>query len=655
MSTKKKKNTKLKKDYNKEYIFSFNQVVMMALFLIILIPALLGVHFDKEFLITHIITAICILIVLVLGKDKKINLLKNEIDYLLLAFTLIYIFSIFWAVFRQGAIEEALKYINYFSVFWFISRFVEKKQTINVCKILYFIGVFIAILGLLAYFHLINVDSFVSGGRITATLKYTNALASYVSAMFVLGMYFYLNDSKKWLYLFCNFLLFLTFIGTFSRAAWLIFPVVFLVFLVGYPEKKKRILFISSLTIIIISILTSTFLFTDGTHDEKIEENKIMERIDKIDLKESSAQLRFTFYQDALKIIKKHLILGAGGAGWEALYPLNRTFLYYSREVHSFLLETGVEVGLLGVFIIIGIVFLALSKMFTKRNPLNWTFGASLGMIFAHSLVDLDLSLGFMGIVTWALLGLFVINIDLGFFKNVNIHKSILISIISIYLLICLSVLTSNHLGQVVNSENKYKTISEKLKRATILNPFNPSNYANLARVNFIAYKYTSDINYYHKTIENINKAIAVDKTNYNWYLSKAQYQLENGKLLETIETLQQGKPYLFKFTNETYAETVKVLTKVAEQQIKQKKFNDSQNTFHKIIELWNEANQDIDSVPPHLKKFWQQPEVLTEYDEFVLEVIRAYNYLEQKDLAQKLIKKLDEETIRNNRWLQDL
>ena len=78
-----------------------------------------------------------------------------------------------------------------------------------------------------------------------------------------------------------------------------------------------------------------------------------------------STDLRFTYYNDALKIITKsipNLLFGIGGNGFRTAYETIQSTEYISLEVHSFFMQVLVESGISGLVSIIAVIVYIMKK-----------------------------------------------------------------------------------------------------------------------------------------------------------------------------------------------------------------------------------------------------------------------------------------------------
>lgn len=374
-------------------------------------PYFRGLFFDKEFLPTHIYTAAVFGLWLVYKfVHKKERFIRAPVDYAALALVTAYLISLFAAVNLRLAVRELLKYINYFMVFYLagdIAKGLKKNKILLNIMLASAVGV--AVIGIGAAAGTFTYNGAFVGGRINSTLQYPNTLAAYLTSAFAISMALLLTAENKWLrhvYTLSNFILFFTFIFTFSRAAWLFFPVFLIILIAGLGKgikAKTAGYFLLTLAVSLICIpgfgsaiaknagskawmwfftgigLTALLsILTQNVFDKinislsrrvlipvcvilllllsaapltlkyKFIPENIIRRVASIKLTATSVEGRFTFYKDAFKIIKDHPIIGTGGGGWQASYKSYQSHLYWTTEVHSGFLQTWVETGTLG-------------------------------------------------------------------------------------------------------------------------------------------------------------------------------------------------------------------------------------------------------------------------------------------------------------------
>ncbi|HHX51696.1 MAG TPA: tetratricopeptide repeat protein [Clostridia bacterium] len=175
-------------------------------------------------------------------KKNDLAFLEHPMDYLALALVLAYLIAIIGAANYRLAVQGFLKASLYFLIFWLAARLGRQgKWGQTLCGVVYVTGLGVAGAGLLAALQVIDIKDGFVGDRIFSTLQYPNALAVFLLAISFLGFYFWATSNTWRQYLFAtgNYLLLLTFLGTNSRGAFLIAPLVMLLFVLGLPREHR--------------------------------------------------------------------------------------------------------------------------------------------------------------------------------------------------------------------------------------------------------------------------------------------------------------------------------------------------------------------------------------------------------------------------------
>lgn len=126
------------------------------------------------------------------------------------------------------------------------------------------------------------------------------------------------------------------------------------------------------------------------------------------------SRIQWTF--DALRIIKDHPVLGAGGGGWDALYHNYQSYGYWSTQVHNHFMQVWVETGTVGFLTFAALWVLVLWHGFRAWRAARADGDASRGAILAgaltgiaallaHSFIDFNLSLSSVTLALWSLAG----------------------------------------------------------------------------------------------------------------------------------------------------------------------------------------------------------------------------------------------------------
>ena len=680
---------------------------------VIVISAFTGVFYSEEYFMVHILSALCILICLFLSGKKNVVIANSFLDYLLLVITLLYIINIAWAAHRQWAFEESLKYINYFLIYWFAAKVINKRQIHSIMKIFIAVGTVLALIGIFSYLQLIPFEGAVQGGRITATLKYPNALGSFLLAAIVLAHFGISEWKHSLVYNLCFYIMAVAFIGTFSRANYLVsVPVIIGVYLAYQGDKKKLI--VNSILLLLISISAGAVIFsTAGIYfklfmfdlglvaagisgrkraavttvliilslfllvnpykhiagindaaslqpvDTKVTtgsapESRVISRIQEIDLEESSLQVRLVLYKDAIELIKENPLLGKGGGAWRMLYPFKRSFLYYSGDPHSYPLKLGAEAGLIGMALFMAMLIYIFIKTIRFVKKENRVVGFALAAIFLHSFVDFDLTIGFISMACWVLLGIFENSAREKKSKELRVKKLYVIIFCGAFLAVSSVLLGATYLADL-GDRAAYDKANSRLSSAISLYPINSQNYGTLASVNYKASQLSGNKEYLALALSQIDKAIQICPLNYYWYLDKALYLVEKGEWDQAVSIIKSNVSLIPRFHNDSYAKSAYFLRMAAIGYLEDNDPEKGRQVLEEIIHLWHKAQEEIASVPQQYYSLWREKEIVTEYDPFVLEVINAYDFIGENEKAQALIKKLSQETIEENEWLKDI
>lgn len=271
-TTKANNKTTTQKD---KFLSIYSVILFIALALLIFYPPYLrGLFFEQELLPTHIYSFVLFLLFLgykYLKKDYAI--FKTKLDYaaggMVLAFLLPVLFG--QSANLKNAIAEVLKYCNFFAVYIMVRDLSAGERSIKaIINVLLASAVGVALFGIdaTAGEHIQKFigdvigykffDGYV-GGRLSSTLQYPNTLAAYLMAIFFIALGMQLENKKLWqkaMYGKLAFLLFFTFMLTYSRGAMMFFPFVYLLFIVVLLNINKIIeAVLSSGIIFIISAL----------------------------------------------------------------------------------------------------------------------------------------------------------------------------------------------------------------------------------------------------------------------------------------------------------------------------------------------------------------------------------------------------------------
>lgn len=116
---------------------------------------------------------------------------------------------------------------------------------------------------------------------------------------------------------------------------------------------------------------------------------------------------RLLYYADGLKIAwRGHLLPQAGG--W-SLYPLVQQTEYSSTDPHSAIIRVLINQGIMGagLLILLGAIILkqGINSVFSEEREMK-AMARAMACLAAHSILDIDMAFGALGILFWIILGL---------------------------------------------------------------------------------------------------------------------------------------------------------------------------------------------------------------------------------------------------------
>lgn len=126
---------------------------------------------------------------------------------------------------------------------------------------------------------------------------------------------------------------------------------------------------------------------------------------------------RIEYSKDALRIVKDHLLTGAGGGGWNALYHSYASRIYWTTETHNYFFQTWVEAGSIGFIALLAIWFFLIRLLLRIRmkereeepDPCSritfWAVAVAVFALGIHSAFDFDLSMAAVGFLLYMLIG----------------------------------------------------------------------------------------------------------------------------------------------------------------------------------------------------------------------------------------------------------
>lgn len=128
---------------------------------------------------------------------REYAFLTHPLDYMVLALPVVYVLSAFQAANLGLAVNEVVKNLLYFLVYWAVVQLVREEKDLSVfMHAVYIAAVGVALAGLATATGIINIPDGFVGGRIYSSFQYPNALASYLALAVFLGFFLWLKNSE---------------------------------------------------------------------------------------------------------------------------------------------------------------------------------------------------------------------------------------------------------------------------------------------------------------------------------------------------------------------------------------------------------------------------------------------------------------------------
>lgn len=406
-----------------------------------------GLYFEADRALYAILLALVLGIVFAFA--KKNTPFNIGLDTGVVLLTAFYGISSLLAVNKDSAILAFSSYLMLLIVYQAVKYSCKKESTV---RILITVTVYaIALTSLISLLTATGVLSYpvaYSSAEIekwlNGTVQYHNAFGSLVLAAFLALCGVYEKSAKKvlyWINLPVYYILMFGLIMSYSRGAWLVAPVGFVIFLI-MGDKDTRLKGLSYLAASGISVFAVMSSFTNaveagnklmgvvwliigaviaivlslmidmavnGLKDKKyfnvsllsvcgilvlfviavvlfpqmfsfMIPERLITRLEGLNFGTQTVTERFVFYKDALKMGKQSILFGLGGGAWSDMYGMYQSYNYASNQIHSYLFQIFTDTGIVGVIAFLWIVvFLVISAIKIKKSEnVTKATGASL-------------------------------------------------------------------------------------------------------------------------------------------------------------------------------------------------------------------------------------------------------------------------------------
>lgn len=327
-------------------------------------------------------------------------------------------------------------------------------------------------------------------------------------------------------------------------------------FVIKYEVYLERRLHVTGGRFIfpVVAIMVGLFVVLALSGNRQVIEmlpTMLKNRIESINLQDSSVLERGTFYRDAIAVIMDYPVFGAGGGAWAVLYEKYQSNPYISRQAHNYFLQTFTEVGIAGGLILLLFiiwVYISFIRDYIRGHGENkkyslFFFIVSLSVLI-HSMVDFNMSFVYLAALVYLCLGAtaatrtesivlpnnnFLIK-GYKFFPILICFLAIFISFASIRLL------QGNSAYQkaltIAQTDNRLDKILEPLDQAIGYNSAHPVYTLLKTDLLFQVYNQTNNEEYYKQAFESIQALKSKEafnrrifETEYNLYVRKGELE----------------------------------------------------------------------------------------------------------------------------------
>lgn len=307
----------------------------------------------------------------------------------------------------------------------------------------------------------------------------------------------------------------------------------------GLEARRMSGLWIPAVSVAGVAIIAFLFI---GTSARNILPANIGTRLENINFRQHSVLERFTFYKDAMKVVKDYPVLGAGGGGWATLYEHYQNNPYLSRQVHNFFLQYLIEVGIVGFLVFMGFIlfiFYKFSREYLKRETDDYNNGFFYLIIalsiLVHSMLDFNLSFAFVGMLVFLALGGMAVAMEskplrlqwnklwirAGYFTVLGIGTGYLLFLSLSYIRSSSEASAAKKLIQVSQS---YEEIKAPLVKTLNIRPYHPESAVYLYLLDQKVYEQTRNEQFLDEAYAVLTRALKDEPSNKELLTQLANY-----------------------------------------------------------------------------------------------------------------------------------
>lgn len=336
----------------------------------------------------------------------------------------------------------------------------------------------------------------------------------------------------------------------------------------------------------------------------------IVNRFNAINTDTHSVAARFAFYKDALKIIKDHPIIGAGGGAWAALYFMYQSYMYWSTQTHNYFMQVWIEAGTLGLLMLLTFIALLILSIYQyrkqhkgleKENILIAALLAAILSLLGHSIIDFDLSLAAVSLLVWELIA-FASIIANNLFETkqytlkrykYEIGGAALAAVVIFVSVISLQSGYVNAQAAITETKkNNVKTAVDYFEKAVKRDPFTASYKMDLAKLyHEISVKEKNgqkqivNKEQFEKAETLVEKALKLEPYNAQLYAHAAAFMMNRGKLQEGLRYIDKSIE-VQPLRPENYQQKADVYFQIGVSNLNAKKYDEAEKALKEVLNI---------------------------------------------------------------------
>lgn len=378
-------------------------------------------------------------------------------------------------------------------------------------------------------------------------------------------------------------------------------------------SSRKLSRWIFPLSLIVIGLLASILLL--GTPFKNLLPDVLKTRIENINFQQNSVLERGTFYKDSIKVFKDYPVFGSGGGGWATLYERYQNNPYLSRQAHNFFLQYLVEVGIVGLAILL-VLIVTVFAVFIRKSFIRGIEKTESYLIFyfvsisvlIHSVLDFEMSYVLLGGLVFLCLGGLVSIFDEkpAWIEKLKVPSKsryiypIIVSIIAIIFLIIssMNVTANRSYERAISYAHQGKSLKEVLSPldAAIHSSGRPEYYS--LKVDFLLQVYTQskDEQYWNQAKALVKEAREVEPNDRSLLEREYSVYLAKQDLESAVSVVKEGiskYPWELSF----YERAASLYNALWNQAKQQNNAQAMEQTWNSLLENYQMIQKGIDHI----------------------------------------------------------